>query len=178
MNAQELPFKQIQDYPADFGPGNVMVRMVDALGFRYYWATQGLTQSDVAFKPVEEGRNVIETLQHICSMSETLLNAPNAAPNVRPDNVSELSFEELRKKTLTNLDKARALYVGKQAEDFESFKIVYQRGEKMADFSFWYMLNGMLSDCIYHTGQIVMMRRMNGNPINPKVNQFLGKVRQ
>jgi len=40
------------------------------------------------------------------------------------------------------------------------------------------MLNGMISDCIYHTGQIVLMRRSNGNPIDPNVNVFIGKNRE
>jgi hypothetical protein len=27
---------------------------------------------------------------------------------------------------------------------------------------------------IHHSGQLVLLRRMSGNPINPKVNVFLG----
>jgi len=38
------------------------------------------------------------------------------------------------------------------------------------------MMNGPLADAIYHVGQIVVFRRANGNPQNPRVNVFMGKT--
>ena len=178
MSAQELPYRQIPDYPTEYTTGTVVSRMVDGLGYRYYWATEGLTASDLAYRPSEEGRTVLETLQHIYGMSEMILNAPTATPNVRPKDFSGHSFESLRKKTLENLQKASNLYADMASNDFASAKVVFQRDEKQFDFPFWNLLNGMLSDCIYHTGQIVLMRRANGNPQNPKVSVFLGKTRE
>lgn len=177
MKAQELPYKEIPEYPADYGPGNVAARMIDGLGFRYYWATEGLTEKNLAYKPSEDGRTVLETLQHIYGMSEMIMNAPSATPNVRPADFSKYSYQELREKTLENLKAASTAIAGKQAEDFESFEVIFQRGEKQSNFPYWNMINGMLSDCIYHTGQITMMRRSSGNPINPNVSVFLGKLR-
>lgn len=178
MNAQELPYRQIPDYPPEYTSGNIVSRMVDGLGYRYYWATDGLTASDLGYRPSEEGRTVLETLQHIYGMSEMILNAPEATPNVRPKDFNGHSFEVLRKMTLENLQAASKLYSDMQPDDFETAKVIFQRGEKQFDFPFWNLLNGMLSDCIYHTGQIVLMRRANGNPQNPNVNVFLGKTRE
>ncbi|UJH66046.1 DinB family protein [Allomuricauda sp. SCSIO 65647] len=180
VQAQEmgLPYHQIPDYPSEYTSGNIVSRLVDGLGFRYYWATDGLTPSDLDYKPSEEARTVMETLQHIHSMSETILNAPSATPNVQPKDFGHYSFDELRKKTLENLQAASKLYSAMQDDDFENSKVIFQRGDKKSDFPFWNMLNGMLSDCIYHTGQIVLMRRANGNPKNPNVSVFLGKIRE
>ena len=173
----ELPYHQIPDYAEEYTPGNVVARMIDGLGYRFYWATEGLTQKDLDYKPSEDGRTAMETLQHICGMSYTILNAPSATPNVRQD-LSGFSFEELRQKTLENLKAASEAASGKSSDDMASFKIIFQRGDQQTELPFWNMLNGMLSDCIYHTGQIVLMRRASGNPQNPNVNVLMGKTRE
>ena len=174
----QLPYSQIPDHPERYTSGNIVSRMVDGLGFRYYWATEGLTEGNLKYRPTEESRNMIETLQHIYGMSEMILNAPDSKPNVRPKDFSVYSFEELRKMTLENLDAASAKYRKMESSQFNDSKVIFQRGEKQSDFPFWNLLNGMLSDCIYHAGQITLLRRMNGNPINPKVNVFLGKLNE
>jgi len=180
MQAQqkELPYHEIPEYPEDYGPGNVVARMIDGLGFRYYWATEGLEKKDLDYKTSEEGRTIFETLQHIYGMSEMIMNAPESKPNVRPMDLSALTYEDLRGGTLKNLQAASQAMAGKNAADFESFKVIFQRGEKQTPFPYWNMINGMLSDCIYHAGQITMIRRASGNPINPKVSVFNGKLRE
>jgi len=177
MNAQELPFKEIPDAPETYTSGNIIARMIDGLGYRYYWATEGLTKEDLAYKPTKESRSLIETLQHVYGMSEMILESEKAEPSIRPKDFTVYSFEELRRKTLKNLEVASIYAKGKTATDVSNFKITYQRGDKKTEFPYWNMLNGMLSDCIYHTGQIVLLRRSNGNPMNPNVNVFTGKTR-
>ncbi|RNC92422.1 MAG: DinB family protein [Allomuricauda sp.] len=174
----QLPYSQIPEYAESYSSGNIVARMVDGLGFRYYWATEGLTEKDLNFQPTAESRTALETLQHIYGMSEMILNAPDAQPNIRPKDFSKYSFGELRKMTLDNLQAASTKYRAMQTDSFDASKVIFQRGEKQFDFPFWNLLNGMLSDCIYHAGQITLMRRMSGNPINPKVNVFLGKLNE
>ncbi|WP_298792380.1 DinB family protein [uncultured Allomuricauda sp.] len=180
MHAQneELPYHQIPEYPENYSPGNVVARMIDGLGFRYHWATKGLTEKDLTYKPSEDGRNIMETLFHIYGMSEMIKNAPTATPNVRPMDISELTYEDLRKGTLKNLQAASQAMADKNAADFEDFKVIFQRGEKQTPYPYWNMLNGMLSDCIYHTGQITLLRRASGNPINPNISVFNGRLRE
>ena len=178
MSAQEeLPYREIPDYPEDYSPGNVAARMIDGLGFRYYWATEGLTQKDLEYKPSKDGRASIETLRHIHGMSKMILNAADATPNVSLENPPQLSFKELRKETLLNLKAASTKMLGKQAKDFEATGVVFQRGDQESKYPYWNLINGMLSDCIYHAGQITLMRRASGNPIHPKVSMFNGKLR-
>ena len=177
LKSQEIPYQEIPEYPEDYTSGNVVSRMIDGLGFRYYWASEGLTPTDLAYKPSEDGRPVLEILQHIYGMSEMILNAPTATPNVRPADFSSIPYEILREKTLRNLKQASEAMQGKTAEEFETFQVVFQNGDYSTAIPYWNLINGMLSDCIYHAGQITMLRRASGNPINPKVSVFLGKVR-
>ena len=180
LNAQKMdvPYHQIPNYPEDYTAGNVLGRMIDGLGYRYHWATKDLTAGDLAYKPSEKGRSVLETLQHIYGMSEMILESPKGEPSIRPKDFTKYTFNELRLKTLQNLKAASDLVKGKQSKAIAEYEVIFQRSEKQTKFPYWNMINGMLSDCIYHTGQIVMMRRSNGNPQDPNVNVFLGKTRE
>jgi len=41
----ELPYHQIPDHAETYSAGNIVSRMIDGLGYRYYWATEGLTEN-------------------------------------------------------------------------------------------------------------------------------------
>ncbi len=174
----ELPYHQIPDYPQSYTSGAMLSRMIDGLGYRYYWATEGLKASNLKYRTSEDGRNCFETLEHIFGLSVTILNGIRSKPNIRPYDIPVYSFDELRKLTLENLQKASSLALSKTETDLETSEIIFQRGEAKSEFPFWHMLNGPLADAIYHTGQIVILRRASGNPMNPKVNVFTGKTRE
>jgi len=42
-SSDELPYREISTPTESYSVGAVAARMVDGLGFRYYWATEGLT---------------------------------------------------------------------------------------------------------------------------------------
>lgn len=174
----ELPYHQIPDHAETYSAGNIVSRMIDGLGYRYYWATEGLTEKDLQYKPSSDGRSLLETLEHIYVMSNNIVLAPDAKPYERPKTPIKYSYEELRELTLKNLQMASNKILGKSSEDMEAFKVIFKQGDKQSEYPYWNMINGMLSDCIYHTGQIVLMRRASGNPQNPNVNVFLGKTRE
>jgi len=173
----ELPYKEIPAYPSNYASGNVVSRMIDGLGYRYYWATEGLAENDLAYQPSEGGRTAMETLSHIYSLSQSILTTNQGEPIIRADNSIEYSFDALRKMTLENFKEASNLVLGKDIEALEQLTIVFQQGENKSEFPYWNMINGMITDCIHHTGQIVLMRRASGNPQNPNVNVFLGKTK-
>ena len=173
----ELPYRQIPAYPTDYNAGNLLSRMIDGLGYRYYWATEGLTEKDLQYIPSESGRSCISTIEHIYVLSQAIVNAPQNQPNVRPLPKLELSYEALRKQTLLNLKKASTLCAGETEEEIASYKVIFKRGEKEYEFPLWNLINGQISDAIYHVGQIVIFRRASGNPLNSKVDVFMGKNR-
>ena len=177
QDSSNLPYSQIPDYPETYTAGNVAARIVDGLGFRYYWVTEGLSEQDLEFKPSPDARTTGETLDHILGLSRTLVNSVQSKPNIPTDRL-EISFAEKRKLTLANFEKASQILKKGVPDDMDNYKVIFQRNENSSEFPFWNMLNGPLSDAIYHTGQIVSFRRSSGNPINPRVGVFMGKLRE
>lgn len=183
LNAQNdmntaLPYHEIPEAPQDYTSGNVIARTIDGLGYRYYWASDSLTQKDLNYKPSEDARSLFETLEHLHGLSQVIANAPQNITNIRGGEKVERTYETLRKETLENFKKASDILRGKDAEAVASYEIVFQNGENTFSAPFWNMLNGPIGDALWHAGQLVVMRRASGNPINPKVNVFNGKNRE
>ena len=173
----QLPYQSIPDYPEDFTAGNVISRTIDGLGYRYFWATEALRPEDLTYKPSEDARDVMHTLEHIHGLSEMIVNAVLKKPNIRPSEEKEMSFEDLRKKTLKNLEKASKSVLGKTADEVNEMNVIFQRGDNKSEYPFWHILNGPVADALWHTGQVVSFRRASGNPLNPKVNVFSGHTK-
>ncbi|RPD99593.1 hypothetical protein EGM88_03340 [Aureibaculum marinum] len=179
INAQglktELPYSEIPPYPKEYSATTVVARMVDGLGFRYYWATEGLRAEDLAYKLNKEGRTTIKTIEHIYELSKMIVNATTKTPNAHTKKDS-LSFEELRKATLLNFKKASEILL--KAESLNDFKIIFKNDYGTSEHPFWKTINGPIEDAVWHSGQIAILRRASGNPFNSKVSVFSGKVRK
>ncbi|WP_421894197.1 hypothetical protein [Marinoscillum sp.] len=176
VSAQEVrtSYANIPDYPAEFTAETVAARMVDGLGFRYYWATDGLRAEDLSFRPNEEARSTRETLEHIFGLTLILVNSTRMIAH-SPEDVTTLSFEELRTRTLENIAEASQNLKGEKA-NLEDFPAIFQRGEEQTIFPFWNQINGPIADALWHVGQVVSFRRTSGNPLNPNVRVFTGTV--
>jgi hypothetical protein len=173
MKKNNLPYYQIPDYPEEYTAGTVVSRMIDGLGFRYYWATEGLRQKDLDYRSIEGSRTSAETIDHIYNLSFVIVNAVSQKINKNARINLDLTFSEKRKVTLENLHKAsNVLKVSKELKDF---KLVFKGKNNTNEYPFWNNINGPISDAIWHAGQIVLMRRASGNPVNSKANVFIGK---
>ncbi|WP_106794738.1 hypothetical protein [Aquimarina sp. Aq78] len=172
-----MPYQQIPEYPENYSSGNIISRLIDGLGYRYYWATESLTDTDLKYKPSVEAFDTYETIEHIYWLSIMITNTAQNLPSIRltPDDLSTMNFDILRKKTLQNLKKGSESYAEKTKDDMDDYMIIMQREGHKGEFPFWHMINGPISDALYHTGQIVSFRRTTGNPIDSKVNVFTGK---
>ena len=169
----ELPYKKIPSYPTNYTQGTVISRMIDGLGYRYYWATENLRRSDFDFRPDTLARSTFETMEHIYGLSFLILNASKNQINERRNSVG-MTANELRSATLDNLKLASEEIV--LVDSMEELNILFQSSTGRKALPFWHVLNGPLADAIYHTGQMVSFRRTSGNPMNPKVNVFMGKT--
>lgn len=167
----ELPYYEIPDYPESYTAGSVAARMVDGLGFRYYWATEGLHDEDLVFRPNDMARTTGETIDHILGLSKVIVNATLKKSNDSNNEDSELTFDDKRKLTLENIKTAADIL--RNSEDISQFKLIF--GER--EFPFWNNINGPIEDAVWHCGQIVSFRRSSGNPYNSKASLFSGKVR-
>lgn len=179
MQAQEpIPFHEIPEAPQEITPSTVLLRMTQGLGYRFYWASKDLTPNDLEYRPSPEASSSLETLQHIYGLSDMIKNASLAQHSQRPlKNIPE-DYAVLRRATLENLAAAAAVFSEDASQPLEQMSIVIDRGEKSYTFPLWNLINGPLSDAIYHTGQLVSFRRTTGNPIDSGVNVFMGKTKE
>lgn len=162
----KLPFHEIEAYPETYSSNLLVARMVDGLGFRYYWATEGLRAIDLAYKPSESGRTTKETINHLYGLSKFIRNSV-LEKDKDPNKFIE-DFETMRRQTLLNLKAVSdALKNSEETFKFEETQV-----------PFWNIINGPISDALWHCGQVVMLRRASGNPFNSKVSVFRGKLKQ
>ena len=168
----DLPFSEIGDYPNEFSQSNIVSRMIEGLGYRYYWATKSLNENDLNYKPSDDSRTTFEVIKHI---HELTIMISSSFENKIVDFPSEhYDYKSLREKTLLNLKYIHDAL--KLSPDFSKLSISFQRGDSTMSFPFWNQINGPISDALWHCGQVVMNRRASGNPLQKGVNVFIGKT--
>lgn len=177
-NTSTIPYHQIPDYPEKMTAGTSIGRILDGLGYRYYWATKDLTDKDLAYNPGNDGRPPKDVFQHLYGLSLMIKAATEKQPNIRPLPESTMTWEEKRVATLENIKTASDKFKASSDEEIANFDIIFQRGETQNKVSVWHLFNGPIDDAIYHVGQIVSFRRSSGNPMNPFVNVFMGKTKE
>ena len=173
---EKLPYHEIPEHEVEYTAGTVVARMVDGLGFRYYWATEGLRAEDLAFKPSDEARTTNETKDHIYRLTKVIYNSAIKEPNNRTAKDEDLTFEEKRKRTLVMLEKAANIF--RAATDLKEHTIIFLREENSSEFPFWNQINGPIEDAVWHCGQVISFRRSSGNPYNSNASLFTGKLRE
>ena len=168
----DLPFSEIGEYPADFSQANIISRMIEGLGYRYYWATKSLTENDLNYKSSEDARSTIQIIEHIYILT-MMISSSFEKKEFKFTSVT-YNYDELRTKTLLKLK-----YIHDELRsnpDFSQLFIKFERGGTKMEFPFWNQINGPISDALWHCGQVVMNRRSSGNPLQSGVNVFIGKT--
>lgn len=163
---QKLPFYEIPKFEESYTAQTTSARMVAGLGFRFYWATEGLREKDIQYRPTKESSSVLETIAHIYSMSAWMLRLTET-DFTQPKKASEMNFEEMRAQILLNYE---AL--------MNRILAVSDIKELALKTTFFQIINGPIADSIWHSGQIVSFRRITGNPINPNISHFTGTVKK
>lgn len=171
-----LPYYQIPDYPENYTAESVVARMIDGLGFRYYWATEGLRDEDLSYKPEKDARTSLETLQHIYELTLIIINTTEQKSTVFPNEVNHLSFAQLREKTLLNIQSASQILQSTTQNDLEDSNMVFEYAGNKTEYPFWNLLNGPIADALWHVGQVVSFRRTSGNPFNSKAEVLEGRL--
>ena len=57
-------FCSVTTYPKENANG-IVIRLIDGLGYRFYWATEGLTKDDYAFSPGSGCQTIGELVGHV-----------------------------------------------------------------------------------------------------------------
>ena len=171
LEAQEQNyFYQIKELEENYSQNAILSRFLHSVGFRYLWATEGLNDKDLKYRPSDSGINSRETLEHIYGLSIMINNGLSNKPIVRSKSYPDLSFENLRENTLENLKNSIEIVENFSKSDFEKNKIIF--GD--LKFDLFNLFHGPISDSLYHIGQVVAFRRASGNPITRGVNHFMG----
>lgn len=168
-------YYEIPDYPSSYSAENVVARMVDGLGFRYYWGSADLTESDLKFQPSDSARSTLETLEHIYVLTEILAKAVNeeAYSGVAIDG---MSYNEIRTATLINIQQASEKLKSSNDGSLEKYEMIFKSSG--SEYPFWNLLNGPIADAINHVGQVISLRRTNGNPYNQNLSILQGTVKK
>lgn len=167
-------FAEIKSYPENFNTSTVLSRVIDGVGFKYFWATEGLSESDLQFSPGNENRNLYQTLDHMYNMLDFVGYTLEGKVYPFPETNNGWSFPELRDQTLKRIAEVKSLFLS-DASALGDKPIQITMGEQPMEFPIWHLFNGPLIDFMSHLGQVVAFRRVNGNPIDSGVQPFMGK---
>jgi hypothetical protein len=156
-------FTSLDAYPTREDACGVLMRLVDGLGYRFHWATEGLGPDDYAFSPGAGCMTIGELVKHVWGLANWVHGIMRAegAPPERPEDAGELREQALE----LLLSLRRRLEAMSPGELF---------GIAIKDVPVWHVINGPLSDALTHVGQINTLRRLNGKPA-PAHNVFMGK---
>jgi uncharacterized damage-inducible protein DinB len=165
----DLPYYNIPETPIEISTTNTIARLVDGLGFRYRWATEGLTQKEFNFEPIEGSMTISDLINHIYD----LIKVTNRILDDGLNSIYETeSISQTRENTLTLINEVSTQLKLMTDVEFKALELKNEDVEKQ--FTFWYLLNGPIADALTHVGQITSWRRISGNPQPKGVNVFLG----
>ena len=174
---QDLPYRVLPPPPTNLDGVSVLMRLVDGIGFRYRWATEGLRAEDLAFRPCAGAMSIGQVLSHVSlllrwvhgSITQDVEHEPEGLLDGDPADGEQLAG--LRRTTLDTVLALRGALAEIGDEGLAEITISGSRGR--GSLSFWHMINGPLADSLTHIGQLSSWRRMAGNPA-PGSNPFRG----
>jgi hypothetical protein len=145
-------YHHIPNYPLEVSAGTILTRLLDGLGFRFYWATEGLRDQDYGFRPSSDCMSVEELVRHIWGLVNWVIIYSTETRYTRPGTV-----QEIREQILEMIFYLRNTIQEMSAEEISEITIEGR--------PFWHIINGPVSDALTHVGQINSFRRLSGNPV-------------
>lgn len=153
-------FHQIPQYPDNVSGNTILMRLLDGLGFRFRWSTEGLDENDYSFRPAPDCMSIEELIRHIWGLVNWVCQSMLTERFRKQDDISLV-----RRSILEMTHTLREALTSMSDEDL--------RGVTIEGRPFWHIINGPIADALTHIGQINSFRRLAGNP-TPKANVFLG----
>ena len=155
-------YRTIGAYPPRQDANGVFMRLIDGLGYRFYWATEGLRPADYVFSPGAGCMSIGDLIGHVWGLANWVQeHVTGAGAGTRPADPAEQ-----RARALEILHTIRT-HVG-TIDGRALWEL------RINDHPVWHLVNGPLSDALTHTGQIASFRRLNGNPV-PRHSVFRGE---
>lgn len=173
----ELPYLRIPEHSAEMSATSVLIRLLDGIGFRYRWATEGLNEEDILFRPCKTSMNMWEVLEHIHELTDFIEAYINGKSVLKGDNppknaYTPSSLGEIQRLTLEAILRTRNSLT--RHDDRYLARRKYPVPGEIGKFPIWNLINGPLCDTLTHIGQIASWRRINNNPV-PGADAFHGE---
>ena len=154
-----IPYESVQTYPENITSPAIIVRLIDGLGYRFRYATEGLTPQEYQFIPGQGCWTIGEIVDHVWGLLNWICKNIFGKEETCPQ-----GSESQRSHILELILKLRAYFEQLDEQGLSRITI--------SNRPFWHLINGPLSDALTHTGQINTLRRLAGNP-PPKTRPFL-----
>lgn len=151
MSREQIPFHRMPDPHRAVTAGAVLGRLVESVGFRFRWATEGMRDADLPYKPAPDCMTHAELLFHI----HDLLVSAGRTAGLPPE-------PELPEPAPSDLLRARVLDLCVRL----SGKLTSMSENELSGCTprLWNMINGPVADCLTHIGQVLSWRRLAGAP--------------
>ena len=162
-------YQNLPEPPDQISGCTILTRFVDSIGHRFYHATDGFTEHEINFRPVEGSMSMMEVISHLYRLLFWTYSCFNT--DVRPNKGLE-TFEEYRAEILMVCEKLSTHLKTFPAADLDKTNILLRRANKT--YPFWYLINGPIADALSHIGQLTTWRRIAGNPI-ARISPFTGE---
>jgi hypothetical protein len=159
--SQDPLFRDIPSPPSAITAGTVLARLAQGIGFRYRWATEGLSAEDLAFCPAEGSMTLGQLLEHIHGLVRWVGECVGLAPLGSTGRDSTLELVAALAKRFEAMTES----------DLSAVVVRTSRGETLP---FWNLVNGPLADSLTHIGQVASWRRILGKPV-PRADVFRGR---
>ena len=153
-----MDYHRIDEYPERVNAVAVVLRLLDGLGFRFYWATYELDGDDYGFTPAEGGNSIGWMVSHIWGLLNWIYL------NITGEQAKRPSSEIDQRNHVLNL-------IRMIQEDINRMSDEQLAEVQIEGLPFWHIINGPISDALSHIGQINMARRLMGKP-TPEANVF------
>ncbi len=170
MPDTEFDFRTLPPGPASVTGSAVLARMVEGIGFRFFWATEGLRDADLSFRPTPETMSISELVRHVHGLATWVAVSAGALPEGSQAPGPATPFPEVRHGVLEVLSRLRTCLAAMRDDEISALRI----GLRQEAFPWPHLVNGPLADALTHIGQINVLRRSSGNP-TPKANVFRGQ---
>ena len=150
-------FKYFPEKSEELTVSNAIAYLIDGIGFRYYWALEGLEEKDCDYRLSEDSSSISEIICHIHGLINWVYKNIYGQALEQPKSILDTGME-----TLVVLEKMRKHFI--KISDIQLNKY------RLDDQPFWDYINRPLSDALNHVGQVRILRRGAGNPVGKKEN--------
>lgn len=168
METTSADFFTIPDPPETVSAGTILGRLADGIGFRYRWATEGISPADLPFRPAEGCMSLGELLSHVLELLSWL--AQSLGLPAKYELLRSADPDIVRARTLELAAGLAARFKTMTESEVAAVRVRSSRGDRLP---VWNIVNGPLADSLTHIGQILSWRRMAGSP-PPHADVFRG----